>query len=640
MSSNRKGAKSPRNAMSVLLSSGILNGLGSMSNNTDKTTNENKEKKSRVLYSGYLLKLSGKTVLSGGNWKRKFFVLEKKRLVYYESEEAWNTGSRVSGFISLEFYDLVEEKETRKATNVFFIGSSDKNLFETTRHYFSAETLPEMTAWMSHIRAALKEAKRSQKNHVYPDKTSLEDPRKADHRTKNGNTTKAKQKHKMDVQPEASSLQPLTRSRTRGPTGRKLPTNHRATLLGEDTRNRSNSLTSLEAKSKEESRRSCYLMSRSVDLSDGEETYQSISAQDKRLTLYEYSSDENAVSETSKLDSSVTSAIGLVARKEIKEKKPSRQSFGSTPSLILECEEAVKPLHLRHYNTAPTATRKSRRGRDRQMPLSDSKVTDTLNDLETEWELESTYHKSDLPHGSSKLMGVLHYLHLQTIEIRKTLIALEEDSADARRDMGALQENLTVVRTATNSTSDRIGRLQSTLNNVEKQIGVAAKEGHMLEQRAIRALEAAETAEKEFSRLRSECQSLILQMKSRRNSDKEKREDSPIFDTLPDTPSGSVKESFILSSSPSFLQGTKGSSNAPPRFEAPNIFEFGVAGAGAFSPPDFKFFGLSNSIPSSAATSTPRVQSPAPSKSAVKQDKESQGSKSVTFEDDSSLACP
>ncbi|XP_069189376.1 uncharacterized protein DDB_G0284459 isoform X1 [Procambarus clarkii] len=109
--------------------------------------------------AGYLTKLSGRSFPYIPQWKRRYCVLAKGRLYYYEREDS-KSGEKANGVINLEYFDHVAEaapKDCKKATNVFVITSQDRSFFDPGRHLFSAESLPDMKDWVKKLQAALEQ---------------------------------------------------------------------------------------------------------------------------------------------------------------------------------------------------------------------------------------------------------------------------------------------------------------------------------------------------------------------------------------------------------------------------------------------------------------------------------------------------
>ena len=82
--------------------------------------------------AGFLTKLSGRSFPYIAQWKRRYCVLSKDRLYYYEREDS-KAGDKSNGVIQLEYFDQVAEagpKECKKATNVFIITSQDRSFFD------------------------------------------------------------------------------------------------------------------------------------------------------------------------------------------------------------------------------------------------------------------------------------------------------------------------------------------------------------------------------------------------------------------------------------------------------------------------------------------------------------------------------
>ncbi|XP_042870937.1 uncharacterized protein LOC122252503 isoform X2 [Penaeus japonicus] len=107
--------------------------------------------------AGYLTKLSGRSFPYIPQWKRRYCVLTKGKLYYYEREDS-KAGDKSNGVINLEYFDQVAEagtKDCKKATNVFIITSQDRSFFDPGRHLFSADTLPDMKDWIRKLQSAL-----------------------------------------------------------------------------------------------------------------------------------------------------------------------------------------------------------------------------------------------------------------------------------------------------------------------------------------------------------------------------------------------------------------------------------------------------------------------------------------------------
>ncbi|CAL4087603.1 unnamed protein product, partial [Meganyctiphanes norvegica] len=110
-----------------------------------------------VVKAGFLNKLSGRSFPYIPQWKRRYCVLAKGKLFYYERSDSGG-GEKGAGVINLEYFDQVSEagpKDCKKATNVFIITSQDRSFFDPGRHMFSADTLPDMKDWMRKLQSTL-----------------------------------------------------------------------------------------------------------------------------------------------------------------------------------------------------------------------------------------------------------------------------------------------------------------------------------------------------------------------------------------------------------------------------------------------------------------------------------------------------
>ncbi|XP_076048489.1 uncharacterized protein LOC143029622 isoform X2 [Oratosquilla oratoria] len=120
--------------------------------------------------SGFLNKLSGRSFPYIPQWKRRYCVLSRGKLYYYEREDS-KPGDKSTGVLNLEYFDQVAEagpKECKKATNVFLLTSQDKSFFDPGRHLFSADTLTDMNDWVRKLQTALDNIRRN-KRHLTSD---------------------------------------------------------------------------------------------------------------------------------------------------------------------------------------------------------------------------------------------------------------------------------------------------------------------------------------------------------------------------------------------------------------------------------------------------------------------------------------
>ena len=117
----------------------------------------------------------------------------------------------------------------------------------------------------------------------------------------------------------------------------------------------------------------------------------------------------------------------------------------STPSLA-ETRQRLKSAWGNNNNNNNTR-------RSTYQPISDSTSADDPPDLPQQCQL----------------------LLQQTAAMKTTLSGLEAEFGASRRDLGWLQENLTSVRTATGSVSDKVAKMQSQVATMERQIASAVK---------------------------------------------------------------------------------------------------------------------------------------------------------------------
>ena len=81
---------------------------------------------------GYLNKLTSRTFPYIAQWRRRYCVLSKGKLFYYEKEDS-KGNEKSNGVINLEYFDQIFEappKDCKKATNVFVLTSQDRSFFD------------------------------------------------------------------------------------------------------------------------------------------------------------------------------------------------------------------------------------------------------------------------------------------------------------------------------------------------------------------------------------------------------------------------------------------------------------------------------------------------------------------------------
>lgn len=213
-----------------------------------------------IQHEGAVMQLSGKGLLVPGSWKRRYCVLDGRRLYYYQLNEE-NQGHRhyrdkTSHYVDLDGYDICEEaKGIKNASNVLVISSSEieKSFFDTGRLYLSAESAKEMNEWISQIRSAMTALRDGQNSQ--PAKNFKSQPSADVSMTCTTEQTKAKEAEPMPLEASISlvksgeHLDCMTKQRAKGPTGRRLPSQAKSRLYPTDAvqqQQRSESLPRLE----------------------------------------------------------------------------------------------------------------------------------------------------------------------------------------------------------------------------------------------------------------------------------------------------------------------------------------------------------------------------------------------------------
>ncbi|KAI9556751.1 hypothetical protein GHT06_016542 [Daphnia sinensis] len=459
-----------------------------------------------IQHEGAVMQLSGKGLLVPGSWKRRYCVLDGRRLYYYqlngENQGHRHYRDKTSHYVDLDSYDICEEaKGIKTASNVLVISSSEieKSFFDTGRLYLSAETGKEMNEWISQIRSAMTALRDGQKS-----QPARKSQPSADVSTTCATDTKANEQIPLEasisLMNSGEHLDCITKQRAKGPTGRRLPRQAKSRLYPTDAvqQQRSESLPRLELqaagtdaasniRSSQPARGRVSQHNRSFDTGQ----------QNKRAAAYAYSSSDDSLNmsfaqptaDQHEDDETVETLCEI----------PAIHHSSSTPSLV--CHPSFGQLaahnHWMSVGSSSSTPRPVASGKRRSQPYScGSTSADDPPDLPQQYQL----------------------LLQQTAAIRTTLSGLEADFGASRRDMGWLQENLTTVQSATGSVSDKVVKMQSQVANMERQINGAVKEAQQLQQRANEALKSASDAERDFRRLENDCQSLLTQLRQQQQS--------------------------------------------------------------------------------------------------------------------------
>ncbi|XP_023232902.1 uncharacterized protein LOC111632640 isoform X1 [Centruroides sculpturatus] len=192
---------------------------------------------------GYLKRLTGKGWIYSGCWKERYCVLDSTKLYFYESRDSQGR-EKTAGVISLDYYDLCEEgnaKDNRRASNVFAVGTSVRGFFDN-RHLFSADTQEEREEWIAEIRDAIEDARGGRSR---AGRTRASQGKGLEHG--DGLSHNSQENLEIDV-PSSDLLFNITKERTKGPTGRRLPQRKSMMTTTKKTEivpQRSNSLSAL-----------------------------------------------------------------------------------------------------------------------------------------------------------------------------------------------------------------------------------------------------------------------------------------------------------------------------------------------------------------------------------------------------------
>ncbi|XP_057373697.1 uncharacterized protein LOC130694636 [Daphnia carinata] len=456
-----------------------------------------------VQHDGPLMQLSGKGLLAPGSWKRRYCVLDGRRLYYYQLKEE-NQGhqhyrDKTSHYVDLDGYDICEEaKGIKTASNVLVISSSEieKSFFDTGRLYLSAETAKEMNEWISQIRSAMTTLRDGQNSQ--PAKNFKSQP------SSDVSTTEQIKANEADASISlvnaGEHLDCMTKQRAKGPTGRRLPRQAKSRLHPTDAvqqpQQRSESLPRLELQAADAASNIRSSQPARGRVSQQHNRSFDTGQQNKRAAAYAYSSSDDSLNmsfaqptDQHEDDETVETLCEI----------PAIHHSSSTPSLACHPSFGQLAAH-NHWMSIGSSSSTPR-------PVSSGKRRSVQP-----YSCGST--SADDPPG---LQHQYQLLLQQTAAIKTTLCGLEADFGASRRDMGWLQENLTTVQSAAGSVSDKVIKMQSQVVNMERQINGAVKEAQQLQQRANEALKSASDAERDFRRLENDCQSLLSQLRQQQS---------------------------------------------------------------------------------------------------------------------------
>ncbi|XP_046439129.1 uncharacterized protein LOC124190492 isoform X4 [Daphnia pulex] len=580
-----------------------------------------------IQHDGPVMQLSGKGLLVPGSWKRRYCVLDGRRLYYYqlngENQGHLHYRDKTSHYVDLDNYDICEEaKGIKTASNVLVISSSEieKSFFDTGRLYLSAETAKEMNEWISQIRSAMSALRNGPAKAQPPPKSSSKSAA-ADVSTCSTaeqaakmNTTETGLETSILLLNPGEHLDCITKQRAKGPTGRRLPRQAKSRLYpasdAVQQQQRSESLPRLEPAVNNDP-----VNIRSSQLSRGHLNQQQHNRsfdtgqhhQNKRAAAYAYSSSEESLNlsfaqqppdQQQQQDEETVETLCEI---------PLIHHSTSTPSLVAHPSfgQMVANNHWLNIGSSSSTPRPVTSGKRRSVqPYS----------------CTSTDDPPGLPHQYQLLLQ-------QTAAIKTTLSGLEADFGASRRDMGWLQENLTTVQSATGSVSDKVVKMQSQVANMERQINGAVKEAQQLQQRANDALKSASDAERDFRRLENDCQSLLNQLLRQQQSSNSLADPLCLSPMTPHPPGSLMMMSFQqqqqqhgADTSGHHFCSQRSSSQLPPLAPVPQLN----------IPPTFDFAALlTKSMPigsSAVAAAEPRMKSSFRSEGVNKN-----GTKSISF---------
>ncbi|XP_064463491.1 uncharacterized protein LOC135374465 [Ornithodoros turicata] len=163
----------------------------------------------RPLKRGYLTELVGRRWFFQPVWKRRFCVLNGNTIYLYDQEDSTGEEGTV---ICLQEFDVCQEQNYNRTSHVFVLTTSSKHFFQVC-HVFSADSEPEMCDWIAAICGRLSQRPLAKK----PSSRRLLGARR---QTKSQGPDVSETFEGIQL---PGALPSITKSRPRGPSGRRLP---------------------------------------------------------------------------------------------------------------------------------------------------------------------------------------------------------------------------------------------------------------------------------------------------------------------------------------------------------------------------------------------------------------------------------
>ncbi|XP_076330424.1 uncharacterized protein LOC143236054 [Tachypleus tridentatus] len=476
----------------------------------------------KPIKTGYLRKYSQRTWFLPGSWKRKFCVLDGTKIYFYENEGCKGT-ERSAGVISLDYYDLCFEgstKDNKRASNVFIISSSVRGFFDM-QHLFSADTLPEMSEWVTLIKEAISEArsKRSRAGRAHgKDKRKKEPmrPRSVDSSPVFKVSTNRPSSHGALELPSGERLYTPTKDRDRGPRGRRLPQRKTMmTRLGEDgdLRIRASSLSALE---NVDSAKNESWLKYSPNISGPRQTNSGTDL------AYQYSSSEDSVTEEdvsttttqgfpySGTASSRSSTLGHTRGSGMQNGNHTKRTASDSTSAAKDptrFQRRVVPIGFGSENTQMNALMKEMEKKIASMERSSAEVTSSQRNS-----LKHRISSSD-SQRRSRCQVMIETIDDRLSTVQMAVDALEEEVNVARNDVSSVQHHLNTIKSNAEITNERVEKINSHIHLLDDRMISTLKETQALCEKTREVLDDATKAKKQYEELKEECQVLLQELK-------------------------------------------------------------------------------------------------------------------------------
>lgn len=470
---------------------------------------------SKARKSGTLRKLTRRGWLYPGSWKSRYCVLDGTKLYFYENEQSRGT-ERTSGVLNLDYFDVCDEgkQKDKRVSNVFVISTSVRGIFDLqTRHFFAADTLPEMNDWIQRIRLAITDARNNrsragrakgnsnQQLNAGSDKSGSlrgSGTRKSSAEDRLTKSASPEPQVGSDTSSPDNRLYTPTKNRPKGPQGRRLP--QRKSMLPPskdadvemdegDGPQRARSMSALECITEGDTTDNSWLTSPLEDLS----TCEGRSASQNAL-VYKYSSSEESLELP---EEGRVKQLSKMLKIPTSHKKP--------PPLSVPTNDANKREQTDGTGmsspSSPGIRSPNYNQRHPKSPASPSGPEQSPRFPRTH---KNSYENNNNNNNSPVLIFTRQLNSLDT-----KVHGLEQEMVVTRSDLATVHGGLGKVQAEVERLVLRIERISTQVNQVEKQMSGLLNDAQKYYEDAEKSSREAQEARQEFVRLKIECQETL-----------------------------------------------------------------------------------------------------------------------------------